>query len=416
MLLTTAIILAAGQGRRMQASCNKLLLPLQEQPILVHTLLQLSQAPLIDDFILVLAQKDIEYITELLLPLQNKIKPYQIVLGGKERQDSVANALSALQERSDTDILLIHDAARPFVAPELISDIIKATEKYEAAIPALPAIDTIKQVSDDLFITTTIPRASIYLAQTPQGFKKGLLCQAYAQAKKDNFLGTDDASLVERLHHPVKIIPGRIQNIKLTQPADLQKAEFILSQAQAVFAHTNTTTKKGRPQRMQMQVGTGYDVHRLVAGRKLIIGGVNIPYEYGLLGHSDADVLLHAISDALLGASSLGDIGKYFPDTDERFKNISSLLLLKEVGKLLSKNHFRINNIDSTIIAQKPKLASYIPKMRQNIAVALSLSLEQVNVKATTEEGLGFTGEGKGIAAQAAVLLEKNAQPTRADI
>ena len=154
-----------------------------------------------------------------------------------------------------------------------------------------------------------------------------------------------------------------------------------------------------------MRIGLGYDVHRLIPERKLILGGVDIPYELGLLGHSDADVLLHAIMDSLLGAASLGDIGKRFPDTDDRFKGISSIELLKEVGKLISEKGYKVENIDATIIAQKPKMAPHIPLMRENIASALNIDLEQINVKATTEEGLGFTGEGKGISSQSICLL-----------
>ena len=157
-----------------------------------------------------------------------------------------------------------------------------------------------------------------------------------------------------------------------------------------------------------MGIGLGYDVHRLVEGRDLIIGGVKIPYEKGLLGHSDADVLLHAIMDSLLGASALGDIGKHFPDTDEKFKGISSIKLLEEVGKLLLSNGYSINNIDSSIIAQKPKMAPFIQQMRENIANALNIDLMQINVKATTEEGLGFTGNGEGISSQSICLLEVN--------
>lgn len=156
-----------------------------------------------------------------------------------------------------------------------------------------------------------------------------------------------------------------------------------------------------------MRIGLGYDVHKLVTDRKLILGGVEIPYEYGLLGHSDADVLLHAIMDSLLGASALGDIGKHFPDTDPKYKGISSIALLKEVGKLLYENGYKISNIDSTIIAQKPKMAPHIPLMRKNIANALNIDINQINVKATTEEGLGFTGEGLGISSQSICLLYK---------
>lgn len=156
-----------------------------------------------------------------------------------------------------------------------------------------------------------------------------------------------------------------------------------------------------------MRIGLGYDVHKLVTDRKLILGGVEIPYEYGLLGHSDADVLLHAIMDSLLGASALGDIGKHFPDTDPKYKGISSIALLKEVGKLLYENGYKISNIDSTIIAQKPKMAPHIQLMRKNIANALNINIDQINVKATTEEGLGFTGEGLGISSQSICLLYK---------
>lgn len=156
-----------------------------------------------------------------------------------------------------------------------------------------------------------------------------------------------------------------------------------------------------------MRIGTGYDVHRLVPDRKMIIGGVEIPYELGLLGHSDADVLLHAISDAILGAAALGDIGKHFPDSDERYRGVSSLYLLEKVGEMLEDNHYVIDNVDSTIIAQKPKMASYIPAMRQNIADALKIDIDRVSVKATTEEGLGFTGEGLGISAQAVAMISK---------
>lgn len=157
-----------------------------------------------------------------------------------------------------------------------------------------------------------------------------------------------------------------------------------------------------------MRIGLGYDVHKLVADRKLILGGVEIPYEYGLLGHSDADVLLHAIMDSLLGASALGDIGKHFPDTDPKYKGISSIALLKEVGKLLYENGYKLSNIDSTIIAQKPKMAPHIQLMRKNIANALNIDIDQINVKATTEEGLGFTGEGLGISSQSICLLYKD--------
>ena len=194
--------------------------------------------------------------------------------------------------------------------------------------------------------------------------------------------------MVERIGHPVRICMEVI-NIKITTPADVHIAESIMKK------------RKGA----DMRVGLGYDVHRLVEGRALIIGGVHIPYEKGLLGHSDADVLLHAIKDAMLGAAGLGDIGKHFPDRDERYKGISSIKLLIEVKNMLRQKGYSVNNIDATIIAQAPRMAPYIDEMKKNIAHALSISIDRLNIKATTTEGLGFAGMGQGIAAQAVVSI-----------
>jgi 2-C-methyl-D-erythritol 4-phosphate cytidylyltransferase/2-C-methyl-D-erythritol 2,4-cyclodiphosphate synthase len=227
--------------------------------------------------------------------------------------------------------------------------------------------------------------------QTPQAFDRELLVTAYNQAMKDGYLGTDDAALVERLGIKVKFVPGNYQNIKITTPEDLQFAETVLGRRQEA--------------KNMIRAGIGYDVHCLVPERKLILGGVEIPYSFGLEGHSDADVLLHAIKDALLGAAALGDIGRHFPDTDGRYKGISSLKLLIKVREILSKNGYIVNNIDATIVAQKPKLAPYIAQMNANIAAALGVDGRKINVKATTTEGLGFTGQGQGIAAYATATI-----------
>lgn len=226
----------------------------------------------------------------------------------------------------------------------------------------------------------------------PQGFKVDLLRQAHEQAQRDGFLGTDDASLVERLGVPVQLTEGSRRNIKLTTPEDLLMAEAFFAE-QALPA---------------LRVGQGYDVHRLVEGRPLILCGVTVPHTLGLLGHSDADVALHALMDAMLGAMALGDIGKHFPDTDEAYRGISSMLLLRHVVALLKAHHARVTNCDVTIVAQKPKLLPYIPQMRQNVADALELPLARVNIKATTTEKLGFEGEEKGISAQAVCMVQEN--------
>ena len=232
-------------------------------------------------------------------------------------------------------------------------------------------------------------RAALFAVQTPQCFCRNLYWKALEAVQGEKVhLVTDDCSLFELAGLPVHLTQGDYANLKITTKEDLPAA--------AQNKGENT-----------MRIGHGYDVHRLVEGRKLIMGGVTIPYEKGLLGHSDADVLLHAVSDALLGAAALGDIGKHFPDTDPRYEGADSLMLLREVGRLLDETGYTVGNIDATVLCQAPKLAPHIPAMRQNIANALGLALGDVSVKATTEEHLGFTGEGLGIAAHAVALIEK---------
>ena len=255
--------------------------------------------------------------------------------------------------------------------------------------------DTIKQakggdgktVPEGCMVENTPDRSTLYAVQTPQCFDRAAYLAALDELDEASArLVTDDCSLFELTGRPVELVQGDYANIKITTREDLPRAE-----------------NGGK----KMRIGHGYDVHRLVEGRKLIMGGVTIPYEKGLLGHSDADVLLHAVSDALLGAAALGDIGKHFPDTDPRYEGADSLMLLREVGRLLDETGYTVGNIDATVLCQAPKLAPHIPAMRQNIANALGLALDDVSVKATTEEHLGFTGEGLGIAAHAVALIEK---------
>ena len=236
-------------------------------------------------------------------------------------------------------------------------------------------------------VENTPDRSTLYAVQTPQCFDRAAYLAALDELDEASArLVTDDCSLFELTGRPVELVQGDYANIKITTREDLPRTE-----------------NGGK----KMRIGHGYDVHRLVEGRKLIMGGVTIPYEKGLLGHSDADVLLHAVSDALLGAAALGDIGKHFPDTDPRYEGADSLMLLREVGRLLDETGYTVGNIDATVLCQAPKLAPHIPAMRQNIANALGLALDDVSVKATTEEHLGFTGEGLGIAAHAVALIEK---------
>jgi 2-C-methyl-D-erythritol 4-phosphate cytidylyltransferase/2-C-methyl-D-erythritol 2,4-cyclodiphosphate synthase len=386
--MVSAIITAAGSGSRMGNTGNKIFLPLNERPVLAHSVLAIAASEKIDHLVVTVAA-GLENNTQNLLSALGLNIPWQVVTGGKERQHSIDNALQVVP--GTADVILVHDGARPLVATSLINATIQAATAYQAATAAVKVKDTIKESSPDHFVTKTLKREWLWSIQTPQAFQAAILRQAYEQAAKDGYLGTDDASLVERLGVKVKIVQGDYQNIKITTPEDIALAAIFL--------------KKSPHSPVFIRVGIGYDVHRLVTGRKLILGGVEIAHTHGLEGHSDADVLLHAIKDALLGAAALGDIGRHFPDTEAEYKGISSLKLLEKVRDILHTNCFSVNNIDATIVAQKPKLAPYIFAMNQNIADALCINVTNVNIKATTTEGLGFAGRQEGIAAYAAVSL-----------
>jgi 2-C-methyl-D-erythritol 4-phosphate cytidylyltransferase/2-C-methyl-D-erythritol 2,4-cyclodiphosphate synthase len=267
--------------------------------------------------------------------------------------------------------------------------VIASVRETGSGVPGIPVSSTYKVCDAAGLVLQTPDRASLFEVQTPQGFIAQDLLRVSLKAAEEGFEGTDDASLMEHYGLPVRIVPGSKSNLKLTTPDDLAAAQLIL--------------KGGLP---SMRVGMGYDVHRLVEGRKLVLCGVEIPWDLGLLGHSDADVALHALMDAMLGACGLGDIGRHFPDTDDRFKGISSLLLLQETNRLVREAGFSISNVDVTIVAQRPKLMPYIPQMVRTVADALQIEESAVNIKATTTEKLGFEGRGEGISASAVCLVE----------
>lgn len=369
----TAIIVAAGASRRM--GFDKLSYRLPDGRTVLETSCALFAAhPAVDELVLVAGgnRPQCEAIAAA-CP-----KPCTVVQGGATRADSVHNGLAAAKGQ----LVAIHDAARPFASEEVITRVLQAAAKTGAAAPAVPVKDTIKVADKDGKVVTTPDRATLYAVQTPQCFDRALYLQALeAVSGEKASLVTDDCSLFELAGLPVTLTAGDYANLKITTKEDLQKE--------------NT-----------MRIGHGYDVHRLVEDRKLILGGVEVPYEKGLLGHSDADVLLHAVMDAVLGAAALGDIGQHFPDTDPAYKGADSLALTREVAKIIAAHGYKVGNIDATILCQRPKLAPHIPAMRKNIADAFGLPLDAVSVKATTEEHLGFTGEGLGIAAHAVALIE----------
>lgn len=389
------IVLAAGQGKRMKAGRNKQFIQLAGKPVIVHTLSVFEHDSYCKGVILVI-HPDEKGQMETLIADYGLHKISHIVHGGKERQDSVYNGLSVLTEDG---IVLIHDGARPFVDISSIHRLVESIEQNGAALLGVKVTDTIKYKHD--MGLETLDRNRLWAAQTPQGFSLSVIKDAHEQARKDNYVGTDDASLVERLGKPVEIVEGSYENFKLTTPEDLNKAELFLK---------NKNHRLSGEEEAVFRVGQGFDVHQLAEGRRCIIGGVDIPYEKGLLGHSDADVLLHTVADACLGAIGEGDIGKHFPDTDEAYKDADSKVLLKHVWELVEEKGYQLGNLDCTIIAQAPKMAPYIDEMRVNIASILKADPSRINVKATTTEKLGFTGRKEGIAAQAVILLQKNGQ------
>ena len=377
---TYVIILAGGRGRRMGYSVNKVLIPVCGKPAVFRSIS--TFIPFADEMVIVTRPED---RGEILSGMEqyNISVPFRFTDGGDTRQKSVLNGLRLLTP-DPQDIILIHDAARCLVSAELISRIIASVTEYGTGIPGIPASSTHKIVDSNHYVVSTPDRSSLFEIQTPQGFTAEKIIPASVRASEDGIDCTDDAGVLEHYGIPVRMVPGESSNIKITEPGDLRRAKDILEGENDC-----------------MRIGMGYDVHCLVPGRKLILCGTEIPFELGLLGHSDADVALHALMDAMLGACALGDIGRHFPDSDDRFKGISSLLLLKETVRILNDHGYQLYNADITIVAQKPKILPYIDRMRACVAGAAGLSEDRISIKATTTEKLGFEGRMEGISAYA---------------
>lgn len=382
---SAAVVVAAGQSVRMGGGPKKQFRILGGLPVISRTLTVFEQIERIQDVVLVVPAGEEEYCRAQIVEPGRYRKIRAVVPGGPHRQDSVWAGLQHLS--GAPRVIVVHDGVRPLVRPEYIDAAIEAAVAWGASLVAVPARDTVKTVDPAGFVSGTLPREKVYLAQTPQVFRFDVLFEAYRRARQEGFYGTDDTVLVERMGLPVKVVEGGYENIKLTTPDDFTVARAIIGEG------------------IPLRVGVGYDVHRLVPGRPLIIGGVEIPFEKGLEGHSDADVLCHAVMDALLGAAGAGDIGTHFPPADEAYKGISSLVLLSRVQQEVSLRGFAVANIDAVVVAQKPRLAAFIQEMALNVSSVLGIRQSVVNFKATTTEGLGFTGRGEGIAAYAVALL-----------
>ena len=367
-----AVILCGGSGTRMGAPINKTLLSVDGEKAVIKGLRAFLQAA--DGVVLVVRDGEQPLFEEALR--EAGLSVHAMVPGGFDRQASALCGLKALPE--ECDIALIHDGARPFIRAEDIRAVIQSVKEKGSGVMAVKARDTIKEADETGKVIRTLNRDVLFLMQTPQGFyvKDMLLAHENAKARY-----TDDAALMEAAGFPVHLVQGHYDNIKLTSPEDMNMQNAL------------------------PRIGHGYDVHRLTEGRPLIIGGVEIPHEMGLLGHSDADVALHALTDALLGAAGLPDIGHLFPDNDPAYKGISSLLLLERAMERIREKGYEVGNADVTIIAQAPKMAPHLENMKINTAHALGVSVDKINYKATTTEHLGFEGEKKGISAHAVALL-----------
>ncbi len=378
-----ALIVAAGRGQRAGGPLPKQYLELDGQPLLRHSAKAFLDSGLVDVVQVVIHPDDrLLYDDATVGLLLSEPCP-----GGASRQESVRLGLEALVS-SHPDLVLIHDAARPFVSAGLIRSIVDALSNNEAVIPGLAVTDTIKQVDGDV-ITGNIDRTTLRRAQTPQGFRFGTILDAHRTLADVADL-TDDAAVAERAGHRVHVVDGDERNIKVTTPED-------------VAALT--------PVAMLPCSGTGFDVHRLGPGDHVMLCGHRIPHTHGLIGHSDADVALHALTDALLGAIGAGDIGRHFPPSDPQWKGVPSRLFLEKAARLVTEQGGRIANVDVTIICEAPKVTPHVGPMTAMLADILGIPARRINVKATTTEKLGFTGRGEGIAAQAtaSVLLPDTA-------
>jgi len=385
----TAIIAAAGAGRRLGAGKPKQLLDIGSGSMLQHSVTAFLTHPRISDVIVVLPDGQPTLAIAGVDPA--RAAALRVVTGGQRRQDSVANGFDAVP--AETDVVLVHDAARPFVTADLIDRTIDAASAHGAAIAALQSRDTVKRVAADGRITETIPRETIYLAQTPQGFRRDVLAQAIAAARA-GVEATDEAALAERAGYHVHVVDGDPDNMKITTMEDLDAARRRMSdRSGAAAAHA---------------VGTGYDLHLLVDGRPLVIGGVTIASDKGALGHSDADVVCHAATDAILGAACLGDIGRHFPDSDPRWKDADSLVLLREAARMVRDKGYEVGNLDVTVILERPKIKDHVEEIRARLADALGVDRDRVSVKGKTNEGVDAVGRGEAVAAHAVALVRSN--------
>lgn len=385
----SAIIAAGGRGERLGGPVPKQLRSVGGRTLLERSIAPFDASTRIGELVLVLPPELMAAPPDLTGRLRT---PLRVVAGGARRQDSVAAGLAAVAPESE--IVVIHDAARPFCTPELIERTIAAAAESGAATAALPAFDTVKEgrVAEGLAVVgATLPRERIFLVQTPQAFRVGLLRDAVERGRGEP-QATDETTLVERAGHPVRLVQGDVRNFKVTSPDDFALAEQLAA---------------ARP--LETRVGLGYDLHRFVDGRPLVLGGVVIPGARGLLGHSDADAVCHAVTDAVLGGAGAGDIGQRFPDDDERWGGAVSIELLRDAAGHVREQGFAVGNVDVVIVTERPKIRAHAAEMRQRLADVLQIAPERVSIKGKTNEGVGEIGRGEALAVHAVAMLIRSA-------
>jgi 2-C-methyl-D-erythritol 4-phosphate cytidylyltransferase/2-C-methyl-D-erythritol 2,4-cyclodiphosphate synthase len=398
--MTVSVIIAAGgHGTRLGGGVPKQWLAIGGTSLLERSIAAFDAHPRVSEIVVVVPSGSET------TAMAGTMKARRVVTGGPRRQDSVAEGFAAVS--ADAAVVLVHDAARPFVTADVIDRAIDGALAKGAVVPAVPVHDTVKQIApasanagigttsgagasseiEDARVIATLPRETLFLAQTPQGFRREILAAAI-DAGRRGASGTDEAMLAEQAGHEVHLVAGDAANVKITTAADLERA-------------------RARSTPPAFRIGTGYDLHVFVERRPLLLGGVRIPYDRGLKGHSDADAVCHAITDAILGAANLGDIGRLFPDTDPRYKDADSLRLLADAAGRVRDAGWQVVNVDVVVIAERPKIGPHVPAMQRSLAATLGVDAEAIAIKGKTNEGVDATGRGEALAVHAVALIAR---------
>lgn len=386
-----AVVVAAGRSERFGYP-KKQFVEVRGLPLLAHTLRAMERSPLVKGIVVVVAPEDVGFARSEIIPRSGCSRIIDVVAGGPSRQESVR--IGASRVADDVDWVLIHDGVRPNVEPDIIERVLAAACETGAATLGLPVFETIKRAAPDGAVERTLDRQGLWRIQTPQAFRRDILMRAHSLAAGANLRATDDAALVEAAGVRVALAVGDEANIKVTTPGDFYVVESVMMRSDRIPSG-------------ETRVGIGYDVHRLIPGDGIVLGGVRIPAASSLEGHSDADVLCHAVMDALLGAIGERDIGFHFPDDDPAYKGVYSLDLLRRVAQMASSRGFEVANVDTVLVAERPRIAGYVEEMKERLASALGVIAATVGIKATTSEGVGFAGRGEAVCAWAVAVLRR---------